>query len=223
MAEYQVIHYDKVESTNTLIKENLTQYQDHTLLKADYQSKGRGRRDNAWMSEKGSNFLGTFYKITEKRPSFRFLLEASVALVKTLEFYGIKPNIKPPNDIYVSDKKIAGILIEVIHRAKLHVLSGIGLNVNDSGFETWIAMETIKTHPLNLNEVSTVLKRAFEKAEEQTHQDLFGIYKSHIDFDKIKVESQGSLVPLLDITEAFECKVGSVYQACESLSFTYKN
>lgn len=222
MNKYKVLHLNEVESTNTLLKNNLTQYQDHTLLRADYQTKGRGRRDNEWMSEKGKNFLGTFYKISEKRPSFRFLLEASVALVKTLEFYGIRPDIKPPNDIYASDRKIAGILIEVIHRTKLHVLSGIGLNVNHSGSGSWISMEAIKNHPLNLSEVTQVLKGAFEETEELSHKDLFETYKSHIDFDKIKVDKQGRLVPLLDITEAFECKLDSTYQACESLSFTYK-
>ena len=149
-------------------------------------------------------------------------MEASVALIDTLKAYDIRPFVKPPNDIYVRDRKIAGILIEIIHESKLHIICGIGLNVNESKSDMGISMETVKGYPLAVDEVTHSLKIAFENAETLTRKALFETYKSHIDFEKIQVEKDGNIMTLTDIDEDFECQVGEAFEACESLNFTYR-
>lgn len=221
MKTYVIKHYDELPSTNTLVKETYQNLRDHTLVLADYQTMGRGRRDNKWVSAKGKNFLGTFYKVSEKHVPFRFLLEASVALLKALEYYGIKASIKPPNDLYFKDRKLAGILIEVLHLKRLHVISGIGLNIKSCFDGSTISMEEGLGKKISVSEVVSRIKEAYETAETQTNQALFQHYIAHIDFRYIHVIEAGQSRPLQSINEAFECKVDGVWKACESMQFTY--
>jgi len=222
MKTYKTHHYDELGSTNSFVKSELQNMADHTLIITDYQTKGRGRRNNRWVSDRNTSFLGTFYKNSEEKNAFRFLLEASVALIDTLKAYDIKPFVKPPNDIYVRNDKIAGVLIEIIRESKLHIICGIGLNINESKSDLGISMEAIKGHPLPLREVRHVLKNAFENAETLSQKALFETYKSHIDFKRIQVEKNSNIMTLTDINEDFECQVGNTLEACESLKFTYK-
>jgi biotin-[acetyl-CoA-carboxylase] ligase BirA-like protein len=222
MKRYKEVHYEVVSSTNTLVKKTYLDLMDHTLIRANYQTHGRGRRDNQWFSQKNKNFLGSFYKISKPSPPFKYLLEAAIALITTLESLDIVCTIKPPNDIYVNDKKIAGILIEVIHGDIHHVISGIGLNVNESVDKTSISMNQVLDIPLFVEEVTKTLKKNFERAETLAYNSLFDLYILHVEFNKVFVLKNNELKPLIAINEAFECLVENCWQSCESLTFTYK-
>lgn len=150
------IEYIKtVSSTNDHI---LVCDRDMALVYSDFQTKGRGQRGNGWESETGMNLTFSFMlKPNELKASSQFVISKMVALalVNTLHLYDIEAKIKWPNDIYVEDKKISGILIENVLSSNgmlSKVVCGIGLNVNQVQFlsdapnPVSMAMSTGKNH-----------------------------------------------------------------------------
>lgn len=117
----------------------LKRYTEGDVIVAESQSAGRGQRGHRWESEVGQNL--TFSLVLEPTfvaPANQFLLSEAVALgvVDMLDGYSIGAKIKWTNDIYVGDRKLAGILIEhKLQGASLaHTIVGIGLNVNQRDF-----------------------------------------------------------------------------------------
>ena len=150
--EWKIIHIDETDSTNQWLK----QHGDGSFcVVADYQTAGRGCGTNTWESERGQNLLFSLLihpADIAANEQFRITEAVSVALCETLENL-LKPlrpldsspnfgehaiSIKWPNDIYVGNKKIAGILIENRlkgNRIKDSII-GIGLNVNQREFHS---------------------------------------------------------------------------------------
>lgn len=132
------IHYFKeTESTNDLAHEKRFRHKD--LIITDSQTKGRGQRGSYWESKQGRNL--TFSLVLEPRwlpAGSQFLLSEiiSLAITDTLASYHINASVKWPNDIYVGDKKIAGILIEndIMGAYISRSIIGIGINVNQREF-----------------------------------------------------------------------------------------
>ncbi|MCD8172940.1 MAG: biotin--[acetyl-CoA-carboxylase] ligase [Alistipes sp.] len=135
--EYRVHYFAELVSTND--HASSAEYGEGDIVVAGSQMRGRGQRGNYWHSTLGCNL--TLSLVVEPRflpASEQFLLSetVSLAVVDTLRRYGIESTVKWPNDIYVGDKKIAGILIEndicgtVLSRSVI----GIGLNVNETDF-----------------------------------------------------------------------------------------
>ena len=124
-----------VDSTNNEAEKHIATSPEGSVWSAYSQTKGRGQRSNKWESEPGKNL--TFSILL--RPVFlkaenQFLLAKVISLGITdfLNEKGLQSCIKWPNDIYVGDKKIAGILI-VNHLSGEYLtatVAGIGLNIN---------------------------------------------------------------------------------------------
>ncbi len=132
--KYAIIYKEKVGSSNDYLKELLAQdfsSQNEIFLIAKEQTKGRGQFARKWLSEadKGLYLSYLFYPGLELLPYINHWVAA--VLVNLLAEYGINGYIKLPNDIYVADRKIAGILTEsVIAGEKVKgVIIGIGLNL----------------------------------------------------------------------------------------------
>lgn len=142
----QLCFLDEATSTNTMLKAMAADPDSGAghgfTLVARSQSAGRGQRGNTWESEPGSNL--TLSVLLEPhgidaRQQFAVSEAVAVAAVLTLRRW-LPPTqpalIKWPNDIYVANKKIAGILIE--HSLSGHAIQwsvcGIGLNVNQRRF-----------------------------------------------------------------------------------------
>ena len=126
-----------VNSTNLYAKANLADIADKTVICADKQTSGRGRFERAWVDlGSGNIFMSLVLKPSEEfKPFYANLTQYfSVILCEILEEYGLKPQIKWPNDVLVDGKKIAGILSESVmqgHNFKGLVLgAGINLNAN---------------------------------------------------------------------------------------------
>ena len=141
MDEDNIIIYDTVDSTNTKIKEllYLEDIPEFTVVAALFQTTGKGQGGNSWESERGENLTFSVLLMPHfLEPSQQFYLSkiVSLAINDTLTSYRIKSKIKWPNDIYVGDKKIAGILIEnsIIGSKLSESFVGIGLNVNQEVF-----------------------------------------------------------------------------------------
>jgi BirA family biotin operon repressor/biotin-[acetyl-CoA-carboxylase] ligase len=152
--EFKVIHIDETDSTNRWLRENTSPLPaEEYVVTAEYQTAGKGCGSNSWESERGKNLtFSVLLHPTEIRAKWQFRISeaVSVALCETLErfFRPLSPSdsspdsgaqeitIKWPNDIYVGDRKICGILIE--NRLKgstiIDSIVGIGLNVNQREF-----------------------------------------------------------------------------------------
>ena len=132
-----MVHIDETDSTNHWLKAH---GEGTMVVVADFQTAGKGCGSNSWESERGQNLTVSMLihpEALEARSQFRITEVVSVALCNTLERYIYKEvDIKWPNDIYVGDQKICGILIE--NRLQGSVIKdsiiGIGLNVNQQVF-----------------------------------------------------------------------------------------
>ncbi len=135
-----IIKLEETSSTNAYLREHLGELHAPLAVTAQYQTSGRGQRGNIWCSERGANvLLSLLYRpavMIHPRDQFAVSMAVSLAVVELLAEYGIRALIKWPNDIYVSDSKIAGILIEngfTGSRIEWSIV-GMGLNINQSVF-----------------------------------------------------------------------------------------
>ena len=143
-----LITIQHIDSTNNYLKELLSNSKpltEGTVIMAESQYAGRGQQSNRWNSEPGKNLTFSLLLKPNFLPvsqQFDLTRAISLGIINALEpFLGDKLKIKWPNDIYYSDKKLGGILIENIlqgHQIKNAVV-GIGLNVNQADFPLEIA------------------------------------------------------------------------------------
>lgn len=133
------ISIDSVGSTNTWTAQNAREIEAPAVVTAREQSAGRGQRGNSWESEPGKNLTMTMlWRPADFKAREQFAISECVALgcVDALRSFGIEAMVKWPNDVYVGDRKIAGILIEhsVAGMNIEHSILGVGLNVNQQSF-----------------------------------------------------------------------------------------
>ena len=136
--DFKVAHIDETDSTNHWLKAH---GEGTMVVVADYQTAGKGCGSNSWESERGQNltFSMLIHPEVAAKEQFWITEVVSVALCNTLERYiNKKVDIKWPNDIYVGDQKICGILIEnrLQGTAIKDSIIGIGLNVNQQAFQS---------------------------------------------------------------------------------------
>lgn len=126
---------DAVESTQDALASGARQgvYKPGTCLAAERQTAGKGRRGRSWQSEPGQAL--TFSILTPnffpRKPGW-ITVGAAVALAEVIDdSAGIRTSIKWPNDLYVSGRKLAGLLAHPIQAGDASlIVTGIGLNVN---------------------------------------------------------------------------------------------
>lgn len=136
------IYADEVESTNTLLLNKRNNYNTNgTVLFAEKQTKGRGRKDRNWYSAPDSNLTFSVL-LTKDKFLFRNInfinLASSLSVAVSIEnLYQLKTNLKWPNDVLISSKKTSGILIESSSQGNKieRVVIGIGVNVNQNSFQ----------------------------------------------------------------------------------------
>ena len=134
------LHFKEINSTTTFLKCSRHLYRNFTFVSSDYQTNGHGRFGRAWNSNKGENLLFSLLikdkNLIEKYSSLS--LCSAVSIFKVLKNFGVKGlSIKWPNDVYVFDKKICGILLEgcSTDNQLTDIIIGIGINVNQESFD----------------------------------------------------------------------------------------
>lgn len=139
----QIHVFDSLPSTNDYLKSICSTTEntpEGTVIWALEQTSGRGQHHNKWVSEAGKNLtLSVLLKPASLKAmeAFRLSKTIAVAVLDTVHhFTQKKVSIKWPNDIYVDQTKIAGILIENSIQGELvkQSIIGIGLNVNQESF-----------------------------------------------------------------------------------------
>ena len=135
------IFFDTLPSTNTYAQTLLRteDVPEGTVIRAAYQTSGRGQMGNSWESDRGKNLLFSVILMPDRiEPSSQFLISMSVSLAVTdfLGKYVSDCMIKWPNDIYIRGDKIAGILIEnsLMNDIIATSVAGIGINLNQKDF-----------------------------------------------------------------------------------------
>lgn len=175
----QIEWLNEVDSTNDFLKNQLTadpESKTPWLVVADEQSGGRGRGDRKWWSPQGCLMFSLGWRPTTKsfaieRPWSQLSLVVGLAVAKAIEPYlmsQFKAKVKWPNDVYVNNKKIAGILIEHIVGTGSPVwVIGIGINV-EVPFEdapSDISLHAESLHRVVSNVHATRMTKEFVLAE----------------------------------------------------------
>ena len=144
--KHDIIWLDSVDSTNTEVARRISDIDNLSVLSARKQTAGRGQRGNGWSSAEGQNLTfsivlkyGDSPHITPLRAIDQSAVNevAALSVIDILSAYGIDAKIKWPNDIYVANRKICGILIEnsIFGDRLATSVVGIGLNVNQTEFD----------------------------------------------------------------------------------------
>lgn len=132
----KINHYKSISSTNKKALELAKKGIHDRIIIADTQVKGKGRFNRTWYSSKGGAYFSILIKI-EKIEHLKYLtFAAALSVLKTIEkITKLKPKIKWPNDVYINDKKVCGILTESTTNNNLtYAIIGIGINVNQKRF-----------------------------------------------------------------------------------------
>ena len=126
--------YKKVESTNNVAIRLIKQGNQRGIILSDQQTKGKGQGKNRWISIKGNLFISIFFEIN-KKISLTAIIEKNLKIIKKVINKRINSliQIKKPNDILINNKKVCGILQEIIFReGRKYLIVGIGINVSSS-------------------------------------------------------------------------------------------
>lgn len=192
------VYYSKIDSTNKKAKELATDgFEEGTIVISEEQSLGRGRLGRVWYSPKGK---GIWVSIILKPdiPTMmapRITLIGAAAVHSALEEFGIKSEIKWPNDIILNNKKVCGILTEMSgEMEKLnYIVMGIGINVNTEENE----LEN------ELNKIATSLK--IECKKEICRKQLLCSLLNHFEGFYDDFKKHGTLENVISI-----CKKNSI-------------
>ncbi len=138
---FKITQFESVDSTSNYVATAFAQgkISHGSVILADKQTSGRGQREATWQSEGGLNLLFSFLVIPDNMSAFEgqsLMHCTTLALVELLKSFGIKAQIKWPNDVYVGNKKMAGILIEnQLSGSRIsRSIIGVGLNINQADF-----------------------------------------------------------------------------------------
>ncbi len=133
----KLLEFDTLGSTNTYLKEHYEELDSLTMVSAKTQLKGHGRKERVWESERGNLYCSLLIKDAFFYTHFEEISVVSAyTVLKVLEKHGIKNlSVKWPNDVYVEDRKICGILLEGVYQERMECLIiGIGVNLNQQRF-----------------------------------------------------------------------------------------
>ncbi|MBC7194148.1 MAG: 2-amino-4-hydroxy-6-hydroxymethyldihydropteridine diphosphokinase [Caldisericia bacterium] len=127
-SDFEIIYFDEIHSTQDFLKENFSL---NKVVVSKIQTKGRGRKGALWVS----NIGGLYFSISIKPLDYIYFLPIliSYSIAKVLSKFGILGiKIKIPNDIYLNNKKVCGVISEGYFKDSnlLGEIIGIGLDVN---------------------------------------------------------------------------------------------
>lgn len=162
-----LIELSTIDSTNIYamaqIKAGLAK--SGSCYTADFQTNGKGQHGRVWESTKGQNLLcsyilelNTLDALKKWTPADQIGFSAAIALGARAffaAFAGSETKIKKPNDIYFSDRKAGGILIENLVRGQewTWAVIGIGMNINQTEFSPE-ALNSVSSNPISLQEIT---------------------------------------------------------------------
>lgn len=168
----ELFYLNSIDSTHTYLQEQLRtdELKTPVCVYTNEQSQGRGSRGNSWSGYKGNLFFSFAYQkmmLPSDIPMISYSLYFAFILKETLTELGSKLWLKWPNDFYIEDKKIGGLITT---QSGQNIICGIGLNLVESPKEFTILDIEISSDKL--------LSLYFEKLEEfLSWKHIFSKYK----------------------------------------------
>jgi len=167
------LHFDSLNSTNETLGHlsKKIELQNGFYITTDFQISGKCQNKDKWDSNPKENLLISIFLNLDLNIENSFMLNqlASLAVLDTLrKFLEQKIEIKWPNDVFVNNKKISGILINNTVKGGIIKSSviGIGINVNQTNFnEKYVAtsMKLLNKKDFKLNEIEKMLMKNIKK------------------------------------------------------------
>ena len=210
----KIIELDEIDSTNEYCKKYVCD--EDVIVVAESQISGKGTNGRSFVSGVGGLYLSIMkrYENFDFSNTFSIMINACVAVCRTVEAYGVKPTVKWANDVLVDGKKICGTLIENRLGADNVCTSvvGIGLNVNnvlpDELKDIATTLSEKKGRKLNLtwvrNRLIRNLKKQYTVDDYKKYVDWFG-QEVYLDSNgerteavALDVDADGSLVCKID-------------------------
>lgn len=229
----EVLYFDTIDSTNTKAQELAEKgYQSGTLVVADKQESGKGRRGRSWVSPSGTGIFMTLMIKPDINPNNASMLTlvAALAVAKAItSVTGEEALIKWPNDIVINGKKVCGILTEMNAQFDYinHIVVGIGINVHNESFPEEISQ---MASSLMIEAGGKRFHRAQIIAETMSYfeqyydtflktQDLSALVR---EYDKLLVNRNKS-VRVLDPKEPFDGKAMGITPKGELIVDTWES
>ncbi len=150
----QIIFLREVDSTNNLAKE-LAGYGavEGTVVIAETQKAGKGRKNREWYSPKGGLYFSVVLRPKcDLREAVKLVFVSGLAVAEVLsKKYGLGVTVKWPNDVLVDWKKVCGVLSEMNVAGKdiNYLVIGVGVNAN---------VNVMEEFPESLRSVATSLE-----------------------------------------------------------------
>jgi BirA family transcriptional regulator, biotin operon repressor / biotin---[acetyl-CoA-carboxylase] ligase len=177
----KIIRFTVLDSTNQYLADliSVERPSEGTIILAAFQTAGRGMDKNSWESAPGLNLTFSIVLYPTFLPADRqFSLNKAISLALTdcignLPGIGNGLKIKWPNDIYIDDRKLAGILIQNGVKGEKfdYCIAGIGLNVNQESFRNYqvkpVSLKLATGKSFDPDELLHLLLRSIEKRYNQ--------------------------------------------------------
>ncbi len=149
-----------IDSTNQYLLDRISEMQSGDACVAEYQQAGRGRRGRKWFSPFGANLYLSMYWRLEQGPAAAIGLSLVIGIVmaEVLQELGAENvRVKWPNDLYLGDRKLAGILVELTGKTgdAAQIVIGAGINLSMRHAES----DVINQGWVNLQEAGVTLDR----------------------------------------------------------------
>ena len=131
----KILHFDSITSTNNYAKQIINKTPEGTVIVADVQTSGRGRKQRGWYSPKGGLWFSIilFPKIAPQKGMMVTMVSSLAVAQGIKEITGIDTVIKWPNDLLIDGRKVCGILTDIdatMDKINYSVV-GIGININN--------------------------------------------------------------------------------------------
>ena len=212
--DYHYLHFDEIDSTNNYLKNSYKLLSNFTFVSTDYQSAGKGRNDRIWFSNPGENLMfSLLIKDENLLKKFSSLSIISAAIVaEQIKSLGIEDvSIKWPNDVFIKDKKVCGILLE--GQILEYLVIGVGLNVNQKSFPNGLrkpatSLSLELNNDLNVNEVKERLflqmTKELSNLDVQKYLDFFKVH-NYLENKRVRalVNNQPFIGEVIGIDENF--------------------
>ena len=189
-------YFDETDSTNNQARRLAETGAPHgTLVVADCQTAGKGRRGRSWVSPHGTGIWMSVLLRPTFSPVYASMLTllAGMAVVKGVRCAtGLVPMIKWPNDAVLNEKKICGILTEMSTEDDVirYVVTGIGINVNTEEFPPELA-KTATSLKLELGE--NVKRSRIIAAVMEALEEYYEVFVKTCDMSGLKEAYDGML------------------------------
>jgi len=189
--KFKIEQYQQVTSTNLMLKKMAGErkLKEGTVILADFQTAGKGRGNNIWNSEPGANLLFSLFIRPDLKVENHFALNefVSLSICDTLAQYKVESWIKWPNDIYVNERKLAGLLIENVIAGDTITESviGVGFNLNQTIFPKEVpnpvSLSALLGYPVSRDDfLNCLLSHLGSRYDQLKHLGFQGLYSDYV-------------------------------------------